>query len=507
MPNNVPAFVADLAGAPDDARIARLKRTHVDYESHSTSWIVQLDAFEGDGGFLNGGYLWPYPRENQPEFDRRREMARYHNYLEALVDLYARYLFTQGVKRTSKSQDYLAWCEDVDGNGTTLTDLLRRLSAIALVNGHGAVLVDKTPEAPKGPTKADEQGQVIASVFTAPSILDWRFRRDELAAVKLLEDGVAPPLLAEQDGAPKRYLLWDAEGWARFDEKGILLAADTPELGLVPLVVLRPKESQLSSMLGRPLVAANVVRALFNRASEEDEVLRAQAFSMLTVEVPADGKVDEVRASLGGAVGAAKALVVKGTIKYETPSQEVPGAIRENISYLVQEIYRAAHVRFAREGLAIESGTSIRLQYTELNEMLQGFAKALTKVERQIARCWFGWTEASPEAAQAAFEASELTAEYPSEFFLDDLGVELEAWAQALTMDLGPTMAKHIKKRAVRRVDPEIPGPELKAIDGEIDAMTKEQLNPLPARPTAPAATSVMPGGRPKNMPPGGRVQ
>jgi hypothetical protein len=474
--STLPAFVAPLVAETEETRAAALKRTHPDYQEHVGSWRVQLDAFEGGGGFLSGEYLWPYPSEGADDYLRRQRMARYHNYVETLIDVYVRFMFSQGVKRQSTNQDYLAWTEDVDGAGTSLTDFLKHLAAVALVNGHASTLVDKTPDQPEGPTRADERGRVFLTVFPATTIADWRFDRNTLAAVKLKECAPETNLLTPVADA-EQWLLWDREGWARFSAKGVLLDADVPNLGLVPLVLLRPKPSFLSPILGRALVSnINVVRALYNRASEEDEVLRTQAFSLLTVSVPVDGDVQAARDHIGNQVGTQRAIVVKGTIDYKTPDQSVPGAIRENISYLVQEIYRAAHMRFRRDSLSSETAEAIRLQYAELNEMLQGFAKALEQVEQDIARAYFAWNAPTPEAAEQAFEAAEVQAIYPDEFFLDALLSELEAWAEAIRLDLGDTMARRIKKRAARRVEPEMPADILEQVDAEIDALPPERL-------------------------------
>lgn len=475
-----PPFVATLLALQADDRKAILQAQHPNYSTHVVTWQVLLDAFEGEGGFLDGSYLWPYPRESEEDFRKRRTMARYHNYLETLVDLYVRFMFTQGVNRTSKNEQYNAWLEDVDGAGTPMNDFLKQFAAMSLVNGHAGALLDKTADLPEGPTMADEKARVIASIFIATSISDWRYKGNALQAVKLLEQAPSVSIIEKEPEAADdvQYLLWDETGWARFDKDGELVDADMPLLGIVPLITLRPKPSQRSRMLGRALVSnANVVRACFNRAAEEDQVIRDQAFSVLTVSLDKDADIDQAKAHLGGIIGTAKALVVKGTIDYKTPDQSVPGTIRDNIAYLVQEMYRAAHVRIQRESLAAESGESIRLQYTELNEMLQGFSKALAQCEREIARAWFGWMFPTEQAAQAAFEAAAPEATYPSEFFLDALINDLTAWAEALALGLGASMAKRIKKRAVRRIDPTIPADELVMIDDEIDQLQDNLLS------------------------------
>lgn len=506
QPPVAPDFAQSLMGDAEKA-LEVLQQKHPDYAARWMQWRILLDAFEASGGFLNGAYLWPYPREIAQDFADRQMRARYHNYLESLVDLYVRFIFTQGVKRSSDSQDYNDWLENTDGSNTSIDDLLKRWMAVTLVHGHAGLLIDKSTEQPDGPTMADERGRIIASVFPALSIPDWRFDRQRLTGVKLLEceeePSIAEPLPQAQVTAVTRigsplnanaieapiasstdyvqYLLWDEQGWARFDKDGELIDAGTPNLGLVPLIILRAKPSYSSPMLGRPLVSnANVIRAQYNRASEEDQVLRDQAFSQLTVEVPTDGNVENAKQDLGGDLGTQRAIVVRGKVDFKTPDQNVPKTIRDNIAYLVQEIYRSAHVRFKRDSLDAESADAIRLQQSELNEMLQGFAKALAQGEQQIARAWFAWNYATPEFAQAAYEAANIEAEYPTEFFLDDPKDDIQTAEEAIRLNLGETMTRRIKKAAVRRIDPNIPPDELEIIDAEIDkAPADEDLSAM----------------------------
>jgi hypothetical protein len=482
--SQLPEFARVIASQEESKALEILQRQHPDYAIRRNNWQVLLDAYEATGGFLDGSYLWMYPRENSSSHEDRKKMARYHNYLEPLVDLYVRFIWTQGVKRNSKNQEYNDWTENIDGVGTTLDDLLKRALSIGLVHGHAGTLVDRLDIEPTGPAKVDDQAPAIANVFPAISIPDWRFDHHELVAVKLYEAGPQPGIAQElPEGEDAiQYLLWDLEGWARFDSDGQLIGGAMPNLGMVPLIVLRPKPSYISFMLGRPLVqSAKVLGALFNRSSEEDEVLRNQAFSVLAVSVPDDGDVAQVKKDLGNTIGTTDAIVAKGQIQYVTPDQAVAENIRNNHQYLVQELFRAAHIRFKRDSLAAESGESIRLQQSELNETLQGIAKQIEEHERKVARAWFAWmTPGEPEAAQAAYEAAQIETTYPSEFFQDNLITDLEAWAEAIRMNLGPTMNKRVKKAAVQRIDPNIPPDELEQINKEIEGMSDEELQNIP---------------------------
>ncbi len=431
-----------------------------------------LDAFEGTGGFADGDYLWPYKNEAEPNFIARQKMARYHNYVETITDLYVRYVYTQEPTRTTDNPELQDWWTDVDGNGTPMSDYLRSALSIALAAGHTGLLMDATQDEPTGPSKADERARPFLTQYVATAITDWRTKRNAITGIKLVEavsaESIADEHLEGEDSL--RYLLWDTEGWARFSAKGELLEGAITGMDLVPFEVLRPKPSILRSFIGRSLFShGRLVQALYNRMSEEDEVLRNQAFSLLTVNVPPDGDVEAAKKDIGGEVGTMSALVVKGEASYISPDMKVPNEVRNNIIQIIRELYRIAHMRYERDSLDAESAEAIRLQFKELNEMLQGVAAECQRVEMSLARFYFAWKAATPEQAAKDFEAANVTVTYPDEFFLADLRLDLDAWAQAIAMDLGETMTKRIKKKAVRRVDPEISVDDAEIVDKEID--------------------------------------
>lgn len=468
-----PGFVSSLEGLTVDKRTKILEFVHPEYDLRSPSWRVLLDAMEGSGGFLTGEYLWPFDRESKSHFNERKDTARYHNYIETLIDLYVRFVFTQGVTRTSTSKEYLQWITDVDGAGLSMDGFMRRLAAHGLAAGHAGALLDKTTDEPTGPTKADERARPYLTLFAATDIPDWRYAQNALSVVKLYEAVEDQDITheAQESDEAFRYLIWARDGWARWSSDGDLLNKSSDGgLGVVPLTIFRPRPSHKSPMFGRPLVAnANIVKAMFNRCSEEDTVLREQAFSLLTVSVHPEIDINQAREQLGNEVGTARAVVIHGDLDYKTPDQSVPEALRANIQHLVQELFRAAHLRVRRDGLQTESGESIRLQYAELNEALQGFASELAETEKRIARDWFIWQSSTMEQGLRAYESAKVEVQYPDEFFNEVLQDELLAWGEAIRMNLGPTMRKRIKKKAVRRIDPNIPEEELADIDKEID--------------------------------------
>lgn len=478
--SSLPAFAVRLLSETAEKRTAALDSAHADFVSHREHWQLMIDAFEGAGGFADGSYLWPYRNELQDDYLKRQKMARYHNYVETITDLYVQHVFTRDPDRQTDNDDLRQWWDDVDGHGTPLTDFLRTsVTPMSLAVGHTGILMDMTPDEPAGPSKADQRARPFLTRYLATAIPDWRTAHASITGIKLTEAVPADSIVDEApEGADAmQYLLWDTEGWARFTAKGELIAGGTPALGVVPFEVLRPKPSILKPFIGRSLFShGRIVQALYNRMSEEDEVLRNQAFSLLTVEVHEGGDVEQARKQLGSELGTTRALVVQGKTDYISPDMAVPAEVRANILQIIRELYRVAHMRYERDSLQAESAEAIRLQFKELNEMLQGLAAELQRVEHQLAWFYFCWTSATPEQAEAAYRAANVTINYPDEFFVSDLRLDLDAWMQAISMDLGETMTKRIKKKAVRRMEPELQPEEAKAIDAEIDAQPYQPM-------------------------------
>lgn len=478
----VTALAQAVLGISDaETRKDVLSAVHPLYAQHSDSWQVFLDAFEGSGGFLDGSYLWRYPNEVPQDFEERQKQARYHNYARALVNIYLGHLLSRDIQRTTTTDLLNAWWLDVDGNGTPATTFMRRAIAVALAVGHAGILIDKTRDEPVGPAAADERARVVARLYLPQAILDWRTPSGALKALKLREVVESDNLLAVgDDRETARVLLWSETEWARFTADGDLIDEGVHALGFVPCFILRPIASASDETIGHSLFGnANLFRALYNRCSEEDQTLRGQAFSVLTVNVPTDGNVAEVKNQLGTDIGTMRALVLNGQANYITADMGAPEQIRTNIAFLIEELYRMAEVPFRSTSREAESAEALSLKHRALNDRLTSMAVDLERVEMGMARAWFGWMSPTPEAAEAAQQASETAIRYPREFFIADMLAELEKWAQAIALRLGTTYEQQIRKTVVRQLSPNLPLDMLSTIDQEIDAQpTNQEMAP-----------------------------
>ena len=65
------------------------------YNGNITSKYKLIDdSYSADGGFSNGSYLIPHPRERQDKYNRRKNMAYYINYVKPIVDAHINPIFS-----------------------------------------------------------------------------------------------------------------------------------------------------------------------------------------------------------------------------------------------------------------------------------------------------------------------------------------------------------------------------------------------------------------------------
>ena len=114
-----------------------------------------IDAYKGEGGFRDGSYLIPHPRESKEKLEKRKELATYPNYVKKVVDSYLSHLFKKSPIRSIETQEYQEFIQDVDKQGTYIDDFMRRRFKLAMITGTIYIIVDKPSG--KAKTKLEEK--------------------------------------------------------------------------------------------------------------------------------------------------------------------------------------------------------------------------------------------------------------------------------------------------------------------------------------------------------------
>src|SRR5258705_3011920 len=191
-------------------RAAFVTQTHPLYDEWIEMWTLAGENYEGDGGYLDGTNLIAHPRELnfkqlagggydftqidgiKEKLKRRRALARYDNFAQALTDIFVDHQYAKAIGRTftnpkQPNDDYLAWLENVDGEGTHLDDWLKERQVLAHTYGHVGVLMDRTPGVTPKPRSRAEQGPLVLRDYIPTDTLDWLAPRKNLTAIKFVE--------------------------------------------------------------------------------------------------------------------------------------------------------------------------------------------------------------------------------------------------------------------------------------------------------------------------------
>ena len=100
------------------------------------------NAYRASGGFEDGSYLIPHPREQAEKYIRRKNMSYYINYVKPVVDGHVNPIFKSKPIRKGLSPTYEKFIQDVDGNGTTLTRFMKKAAIRAKLHGVEFIIVD-----------------------------------------------------------------------------------------------------------------------------------------------------------------------------------------------------------------------------------------------------------------------------------------------------------------------------------------------------------------------------
>ena len=160
---------------------------------------------------------------------------------------------------------------------------------------------------------------------------------------------------------------------------------------------------------------ARLSRAVFNKRSERDDLMRSQGFSLLTLQVPPDSNFDP--STVSATIGTHSMLVHAGdTPAFISPDSGPAERYSADIDELQQAIRRISHEESTEVGTQAESGVARRLRFEALNASIATFAQNLQQLEL---RMWALFH-------RAIGTTSRVTVAWPTDYNLSDVAAELD---------------------------------------------------------------------------------
>lgn len=375
---------------------------------HQTRFKFIAHALDGDGGFrpvvtvagdgtpivAGATYLVRYPRESDSKFARRNEVAWYDSPLMEAASRFTGYLAKFPPTRDLPHELYDTMAEDIDGKANSLDVFFQDFAIQAKARGTMLLLVDM-PRA-MAPNLAAQISARVAPYWTAikpEHVTDYQLGADgkfdwaEFTGTYTSDDGSTVECTWR----------FSRNGWECYDKDKRILDADAHGLGECPLLIFT--ESSDFPCFGQFSAIADLGKRLFNLNSELDEILRAQTFSLLTMQVP-DGTTNSEKVAaaqaVGETIGTNNLMVHTGsTPAFIAPDSGPASTYLDRIAKVEERIDRIAlNVEGSSQR---ESGIALEFRFQALNSALASFAGRLEDLERrawELSRLWLGMTTA-----------------------------------------------------------------------------------------------------------------
>ncbi len=417
-------------------------------------------AYNGDGGFRDGGYLVQHPRESNEKYQMRKTLAHYLNYTKPCVDAHVSPIFKTMAVRDYKGAASGAWeifAKDVDFLGTSIDKLMKKAAYVAKLNGVAYIVMDRAEEIKinsLADVEANRNNLPYAFVVDASSVVE----------VKLDKFGRITKFVFSEPDPDNKYepakRTLTADGWELKTSKGE--TRGTWDLGCVPVARLFSKEHRSNDAFP-PSEFESIARtnlAIYNMSSWLSDILVNQTFSVLTY--PSN---DEEAIEIGTNNALSYPADSTHAPSFIAPSSEPANILISQISALQQEIYRMAVVVNVTGVRSQQSGEAKAWDYEATNQILSDFADMVEGAEKQVARLFAVWVGADLE-----YKVS-----YPSDFKISEVEQELANAEVAKGLNFGDEFNMQVFKRVLTAYLPELPDDEFDKIVKAYEQKQKEE--------------------------------
>lgn len=445
-----------------------LRKTNELYNAAIEGWKMRIAAYEGIDALLEWGALIKNERESDENYKARLAEAVGFEYTQAIVELFACYLFEKPARRETDPLDsdplWQLFLDDCDMTGTGLDTFIAEQQRYASVYGHMGILVDKARMQVKS-RKEELQSKLYPylTAFHPQNILDWKWDRDDsgrpyLSYLKLLND----------DG---EYRIWTRESWEVWiieqdKEEATLIDSGANPLGEIPFVWLYNKKGRKKGIgISDVTAAARIDASIVRNLSQGEEVIKYAAFPMMRKPMRRIGQGEDeagVTAILefnpeNGEAGKPDWL--------EAACAEPVGAILEWIDRKVSEVYRSVNaggLQATETTKQAKSGLALKYEFQQLNSKLKTKATALDEAEMGIIWYWMRW-----QGVESQYDKVSIAR--PKTFSVEDLATDLENALVSKTVVGSQKFTQALSKRLIRQSLPGATIEELAEIDEDIE--------------------------------------
>lgn len=401
------------------------------------------NAYSGTGGFKDGAYIVPHPREPLEKYLRRCFMSYYCNYMKPCVDAHVNPIFKEyPVREYASSQLADAFLLNIDGKGTNIDRFMKHAALKSKLFGCVFGVVENFAQHEGNLADAIQKRKYpYVYLVNRNQVKDWVV--DQFGNLVMIRYELRYAEFTDGQKINKTVTwTWTKDRYTREDENGKSEGENIiGHLPVVPLFgALRDEEDELIPQ-SEFYAIAKVNLAIFNACSELRERNRNQAFSLLTYPIGEEDDYEDVNEI---AIGTTDMLLYRGSAhgkpEYTSPDSAPSTMLLDEIKNMVQEIYRMADRANVTGVQEQSSGVAKEWDHQSMNQSIADFAKNLEEFEEKIMML-FGLYISKDLKYNAA---------YNKDYGVVDISAELDKATRALMLGVGGKFDTEVKKIAAR---------------------------------------------------------
>jgi len=365
-------------------------------------WKLAVNAYNGDGGFSDGTYLSKFGRESDDKYKNRKETSVYYNMFSQKVERYIGYLFSQKPTRNTRNKLIKEILADTDKQGNSIDSFMSDFSAQAKVRGSMLLLVDMPKELSSNLKDQIDNRELPYFVPIEPE----RLTKYELDNFGNFLNVRYTDTIRENGEDVKIERYYDLTKWVVYEGDEIKEQGEH-NLGVCPVLAFSEKGSFPSA--GEFTQIGDLAKDHFNKKSELDEILRAQTFSILTIQArdPKDVVLD---LGTDNAISYAPDMAKPDFI---APPEAPASTYQKEKNTIEQNINDVAYDIDTNKG--VESGISLTIKFQGLNSSLSKFATKLNNLEYKMFDIAFRYIKST----------NDISIQYPTDFNIIDIKNEI----------------------------------------------------------------------------------
>jgi hypothetical protein len=377
--------------------------------TYKDKWLMAHNAYFEEGGFADGSYIDKFKKEDDEDYKKRCEMATYINYIKPKVEEFTSYIFKEAIRREFKNKNLQTALSKLD---TFIKDTAPQL----LIRGCGFVLVNLPKK-----ESFEEQLNSFQLEFIAPEkIKQIQIAKNNIIEWIIIEEKVIEKTPFKGDTEVVYEYYYDSEGYL-FKKNGKEIDKGTYAIKFCPVLMF--SENNKFPTVGKFTQIAELTKDIYNKESEENEVLREQAVSILAVPIADINDAireteDGEQPSFNRKADSIMFYTGNGTPGYIAPSNTPTEMINRRIEKQEKRIEDLS--KNPRIGLGTEAAEALKIRYNSLNSSVKFYAHRLQELEKAICVMSCKWLNIKEDS---------FTVEYPKSYNIATIQEELEVYS------------------------------------------------------------------------------